>query len=59
MSVLSYLEESAVPIRTPLSPELSRSMRISLTPSAGSKDLVLHLESGASSAVSSQMTAIS
>jgi hypothetical protein len=58
-SALCYLEESVVPIHILLSLELSGSMRITLTPSAGSKDSVLHLESGASSAVSSWMTASS
>jgi hypothetical protein len=58
-SALSYFGESVVPIRTLLTPEFLGSMRISLMPSAGSKDPKFYLESGASSAVSSRMTASS
>ena len=58
-SALSYLEESAVPMHTVLPLELLGSMRTSLTPSVGSKDLANRLESGASSAVPSLMTASS
>jgi hypothetical protein len=57
-STLSYAER-AVPIRTFLSHELLGSMRISLMPSAGSKDPVVRLASGASSAISSLMIASS
>ena len=56
LGVLSYLEESVVPMRTTLSSKLLGSMRTSLTPSVGSKDPASRLESGASSAVPSLMT---
>ena len=48
-SVFSYLEESAVPMRTTLPSGLSGSMRTSLEPSVGSKDPVDFLGSGTSS----------
>ena len=48
-SALSYLEESVVPVRSTLS------TGISLTPSAGSKDLADRLESEGSSAVLPQI----
>ena len=59
MSALSYLEESMVSMRTTLPSELLGSMRTSLMPSAGLKDLIDRLESGTSSAVPSLMTASS
>ena len=51
-SALSYLEESMVPMRTTLPSGLLGSMRTSLEPSAGSKDLVDLLGSSASSVTS-------
>ena len=48
MSVLSYLEESVVPMRTTLPLEPLGSMRTSLVPSTGSKDPVDCLGLGAS-----------
>ena len=45
-SVFSYLEESAVPMRTTLPLGLSGSMGTSLEPSLGSKDPVDHLLDG-------------
>ena len=48
-SALSYLEESAVPIRTFLPSELLGSKRTSLEPSADSNDPVDFFASGASS----------
>ena len=59
MSVLSYLEESVVPMRTTLTLELLGSMRTSLTPSTGSKDTADHLGLGASSTNSSLLDASS
>ena len=58
-SVLSYSEESVVPMRTTLPLVLLGSMRTSLVPSIGSKDLADHLGSGASSATSFLMAASS
>ena len=51
-SVLSYSEESVVPMRTTLPLEQLGSMRTSLAPSIGLKDLADCLGSGASSATS-------
>ena len=51
-SALSYSEESVVLMRTILPSVLPGSMRTSLEPSAGSKDPVDHLGSGASSVTS-------
>ena len=51
-SALSYLEESVVPMRTTLPSGLLGSMRTSLVPSIGSKDLTDYLELGASSMTS-------
>jgi hypothetical protein len=51
MSALSYLGESEVPMRTTLPSKLLGSMRISLVPSVGLKDLIDHLESGDSSVI--------
>ena len=59
MSALSYLEESMVSMRTTLPSELLGSMRTSLAPSAGSKDLADRLESGVYSATPALMTASS
>ena len=59
MSAFSYLEESAVPMCTTLPLELSRSMKTSLEPSAGLKDLIDFLGSGASLATSFLMAASS
>ena len=59
MSALSYSEESAVLMRTTLLLELLGSMRTSLAPSAGSKDPVDRLGSGASSVTSFLMAASS
>ena len=58
-STLSYLEESVAPMRTTLPSKLLESMRTSLVPSAGSKDLAGRLGSGASSTTSSLMAASS
>ena len=58
-SVLSYMEESVLPMRTTLPSELLGSMRTSLTPSMGSKNLTDRLELGGSSVVPSLMTASS
>ena len=52
MSALSYLEESVVPMRTTLPSGLLGSMRTSLAPSIGSKDLAGCLGSDASSVTS-------
>ena len=52
MSALSYLEESVVPMCTTFPLEPLGSMRTSLAPFTGSKDLTDHLGSGASSATS-------
>ena len=52
-SVLSYSEESVVPMRTILPSELLGSTRTSLEPSADSNDPVDFLASGASSVTSS------
>ena len=51
-SMLSYFEESVVPMRTTLPSELLGSMRTSLVPSTGSKDPANCLGLGASSATS-------
>jgi hypothetical protein len=51
--VLSYLEESVVPMRTVLPLELLGSMRTPLEPSADSNDPVDFFASGASSETSS------
>ena len=59
MSVLSYSEESVVPMRTILPSELLGSMRTSLEPSADSNDPVDFLASGASSVTSSLRAASS
>ena len=59
MSALSYLEESVVPMRTTLPSEPLGSLRTSLVPSIGSKDLADHLGSSASSTTSSLMAASS
>ena len=59
MSTLSYLEESVVPMCAVLPSELSGSLRTSLELSAGSKDLVDFLVSGASSVTSLLMVASS
>ena len=59
MSVLFYLEESVVPMRTTLPSGLPGSMRTSLAPSTGSKDPADRLGSGASSATSFPMAASS
>ena len=58
-SALSYLEESVVLMCTTLPLELLVSMRTSLVPSTGLKDLVDWLGSGASSATSFLMAASS
>ena len=55
MSMLSYSEESVVPMRTALPLEPLGSMRTSLAPSTGSKDPANCLGSGASSATSFPM----
>ena len=52
MSALSYLEKSVVPMRTTLPSGLPGSMRISLEPFVGVKDLVDFLGLGASSVTS-------
>ena len=57
MSALSYSEESVVPMRTILPLEPLGSMRTSLVPSTGSKDLADRLGSGASSTTSFLMAA--
>ena len=59
MSALSYLEESMVPMRTTLPSKSQGSMRTSLAPSTGSKDLADHLGSGVSLTISSLMAASS
>ena len=59
MSVLSYSEESDVPIRTLLASELLGSMWTSLEPSAGLNDLVVVLASGVFLATSSLRVASS
>ena len=58
-SVLSYSEESVVPMRTTLPSEPLGSMRTSLAPSTDSKDPADRLGSGASSATSFLMAASS
>ena len=58
-SALFYLEESVVPMRTTMPSGLPGSMRTSLEPSTGSKDLVDLLGLGASSATSFLMAASS
>ena len=57
--MLSYLEESMVPMRTILSLELLGSMRTPLEPSANSNDLVYFFVSGASLVTSSLRAASS
>ena len=52
MGVLSYLEESVVPMRTTLPLEPLGTMRTSLVPSIGSKDSANRLGLGASSVTS-------
>ena len=59
MSALSYLEESVVPIRTTLPSEPLGSMRTSLAPSTGSKNMADRLGAGVSSMNSSLMAASS
>ena len=59
MSVLSYLEESVVSMCTTLPLEPLGSMRTSLAPSIGLKDLANHLGWGTSSMTSSLMVASS
>ena len=59
MSVLSYLEESVVPMRTTLPLGLLGSVRTSLAPSTGSKDPADRLRSGAPSVTSFLMAASS
>ena len=59
MRALSYSEESVVPMRTTLPLELLGSMRTSLVPSIGSKDLADRWWLGVSSATSSLMAASS
>ena len=58
-SAPSYSEESVAPMRTILPSVLPRSTRTSLEPSAGSKDPINLLGSGASSVTSSLMAASS
>ena len=59
MSALSYLEKSVVPMRPALPLEPLGSMRTSLAPSIGSKDLADRLGSGVSLMTSSLMAASS